>query len=223
MEALAKIRISGEARQVLDVVFRKTYGFQKKEDAISISQFCIATGLHRNSVCKAVAKLIEMNLITKKGYSIANIYRFNKDFDTWRAIPKKVTTPPKSDYPIPKKVNKRTPKSDPQKIKDTITKDIAEPSSAEIPLVIDAFKEVNPSYRLLFARPPQRKACERMLKTYGLENLLSRIAFLPKTNSTQYAPTITTPIALENKMGDLEAFVKKSKNKADIISERYVL
>lgn len=30
MEALAKIRIPGEARQVLDVIFRQTYGWNKK-------------------------------------------------------------------------------------------------------------------------------------------------------------------------------------------------
>ena len=39
MDALAHIRIPGEARQVLDVILRKTYGWKKKEDEISLSQF----------------------------------------------------------------------------------------------------------------------------------------------------------------------------------------
>ena len=39
MEALCRHRIPGEDRQVLDVIFRKTYGFNKIEDYISLSQF----------------------------------------------------------------------------------------------------------------------------------------------------------------------------------------
>jgi len=35
MDALAKIRIPGQARQVLDFILRKTYGWNKKTDMIS--------------------------------------------------------------------------------------------------------------------------------------------------------------------------------------------
>jgi len=97
MEALARIRINGEARQVLDVIFRKTYGFNKKKDKIALSQFSLATGLKRPTICKAINKLKTMNLIiiTQKDNSDANIFIFNKDFDTWEALPKKVTLPKK--------------------------------------------------------------------------------------------------------------------------------
>ena len=39
LEAIAAIRIPGEAMQVLLVIIRKTYGYCKKKDAISISLF----------------------------------------------------------------------------------------------------------------------------------------------------------------------------------------
>ncbi len=91
MEALAHIRISGEAWQVLGVIIRKTYGFNKKEDKIALSQFCLATGLKKNTVCRGLHKLFSMNLITKKENGIANIYALNKDFDTWKPLPKKRT------------------------------------------------------------------------------------------------------------------------------------
>ena len=32
LESLARIRINGEARQVLDVIIRKTYGYGKKTE-----------------------------------------------------------------------------------------------------------------------------------------------------------------------------------------------
>lgn len=92
-EALCRIRVNGEARQVLDVVFRKTYGFNKKEDRIALSQFVDITGLKKQTVCKALNKLKYMNLIvvTQKGNAEDNIFNINKDYTTWKPLPKKVT------------------------------------------------------------------------------------------------------------------------------------
>ena len=84
--------------------------------------------------------------------------------------------------------------------------------SADVPKVIDLFKEVNPSYQRLFGMPPQRAAAERLLKTHGLERLTSMIAFLPKSNATKYAPTITTPAQFEQKLGELIAWSQKQKD-----------
>ncbi|MCK6470063.1 MAG: replication protein [Candidatus Brocadia sinica] len=92
LEALARIRIPGEARQVLDVIFRKTYGFSKKEDAISLSQFCLATGILKPNVCASLKQLREMNLIIQKDNGIANIYSINKDYTSWKPLSKKITT-----------------------------------------------------------------------------------------------------------------------------------
>lgn len=130
LDALCRIRISGEARQVLDVIIRKTYGFNKKEDRIALSQLCLGTGLKKQTICKAIAKLVEMNLLTKKGNDSGNSYRFNKDFDTWKPLPKKVTLPKKVKG-ITNKGNNRNPKSDIQKTipKETITKEIADESA----------------------------------------------------------------------------------------------
>ena len=45
MEALCRFRIPGVERQVLDAIIRKTYGWHKKKDAISLSQFVEMTGV----------------------------------------------------------------------------------------------------------------------------------------------------------------------------------
>jgi phage replication O-like protein O len=103
MEALARTRIPGEARQILDYILRKTYGWHKKEDLISLSQFCEGTGLNKTHICQGLNTLVAMNLITKKGKGgftekgkgTIYVYGFNKDFDSWRPLPKKVTLPKK--------------------------------------------------------------------------------------------------------------------------------
>ena len=64
--ALARTRIPGQAMQVLFFILRKTYGWDKKEDRISLSQFQEGTGLTKVAVCKSLKKLVDMNIITKK-------------------------------------------------------------------------------------------------------------------------------------------------------------
>ena len=85
MDAIIRIRIPGEARQCLDFIIRKTYGWHKKSDAISLSQFVSATGLSKAHICRMLNKLVMMNLITKKGKTITQlgnehgeVYEFNK-------------------------------------------------------------------------------------------------------------------------------------------------
>lgn len=119
-QAFAQVRIPGEAMQVLWVIFGKTYGFNKKSDHVSLSQFVDETKLSKTHVCIAIRKLVTMNIIvTEKGNNITK-YAINKDFDEWKPLPKKVT--------LPKKVIIVTEKGNqgvPIKVhtKDTSTKD----------------------------------------------------------------------------------------------------
>lgn len=137
LDALARIRIPGEAMQIFWVVLRKTYGFQKKEDAIALSQFCLATGITKPNVCAALKKLKEMNLITQKDNAVANVYSINKDYTTWKPLPKKITLPKKIMI-VTQKDNEPLPKKLPTKdniTKDNITKDnIYSPESKEYEL-----------------------------------------------------------------------------------------
>ncbi len=54
------------------------------------------TGLPRKTVCKVLKKLsLKMVIaITQNGDMSINSYRFNKDFDIWKPLPKKVTLSP---------------------------------------------------------------------------------------------------------------------------------
>lgn len=119
MEALTRTRIAGEARQVFDCILRKTYGYHKTEDAISLSQFCLATNLKKPNVVRSISKLIAVNLIIKKDNDKENLYSINKNFDTWKPLSKKITLSKRLKTVI-KKDNETVIKKDTYKIyKDT--------------------------------------------------------------------------------------------------------
>jgi hypothetical protein len=77
--------------------------------------------------------------------------------------------------------------------------------------VIDAFKDVNPSYQKWYPNKTQRTSASNLISTHGLERVLQVIAFLPTSNTMPYVPTITTPNQLEDKWAALEAALTKKK------------
>jgi hypothetical protein len=97
--------------------------------------------------------------------------------------------------------------------KDKLNKDLATIVAEDLNLnpLIDLFKSVNPSYQKFFANTTQRNAIERLLKSQGREKLEQIIAVLPKTNAMPYFPAITTPLQLEDKLGQLNALIQKKR------------
>lgn len=89
LEQLAKVKICGESMQIFFVVLRKTYGYNKKEDIISFSQFSNHTNIDRSNCFRAIKRLEEMNLITVKRNSNSSTYSIQKDYDLWKTNPKK--------------------------------------------------------------------------------------------------------------------------------------
>ena len=78
--------------------------------------------------------------------------------------------------------------------------------------IIDSFKEVNPMYKTLFPRTPQREAAWRLLEQFGFEVTIGMVDYLKISNAAKYAPTITTPVQLEGKLGELKAWADKQRN-----------
>lgn len=76
--------------------------------------------------------------------------------------------------------------------------------------IIESFKDVNPSYKTLFSRSPQREAAARLIVQFGAQ-LPGMISYLKHSNSVKYAPTITTPVQLESKLGELKAWADKQR------------
>ena len=77
---------------------------------------------------------------------------------------------------------------------------------------IDLFAPINPSYQRLFANTNQRKAIERLLNQFGMEQLKKIIEYTAAVQGKMYAPVITTPLELEQKVGKLMSYAQRQKN-----------
>ena len=96
LELLARQTLSGREFRCLMFLFRKTYGYHKKEDRISLSQWEQGTGIPRTRVGAVLAELAEKKIITKtdNGANRPATWSFNKYFETWQTDE---TVTPKGD------------------------------------------------------------------------------------------------------------------------------
>lgn len=115
LEAFSMVRISGEENQLFWFIIRKTYGFKKKDDAISLSQFSLGTGINKPNVCRALSKLITKNMIIKNDNGLITKYRIQKDYTSWKPLSKKIIKAviKKDNLPLSKKIH----------TKETLTKE----------------------------------------------------------------------------------------------------
>lgn len=93
LEALARIRIPGQAQQLLNVIIRKTYGYGKKKDRISMSQFKLSTGMGKSAISRAMRKLSTMNIVIFKDNGNGVTYIINKHYQEWKPLSLKITNP----------------------------------------------------------------------------------------------------------------------------------
>lgn len=84
VEALAKFNLSAYESRVLWALIRKTYGWHKKKDRISRSQFAALTNLDGRNISRTLTKLIARNIITREIVSSQVIcYALQKDYTLW--------------------------------------------------------------------------------------------------------------------------------------------
>ena len=218
-----------ELRVVL-VVTRATLGWEadtvtgmrKQEDWLTRGQIAQKTGRGNRSISRAIQACVERGWIEARAkdgglldtpekreqhggqkiyYRLGNIF-----MDKLEPLPKVQGTLAKSArIPLPK-----VPPTKETDTKETPKRE-EDAGASFIPTVINAFQEVNPSYRTLFGRPAQREAARRLVETHGLERVLRVVAFLLRSNGIPFLPTITTPFQLEEKWAALEAGVQKKR------------
>jgi phage replication O-like protein O len=91
-ETLARTQLSGYESRVLWFLWRKTYGWSKKTDLISLSQWVDGTWLDKKSVIRTLKRLRARHMIQRYGDEIITnstyTYEFNKHFGEWRAVAK---------------------------------------------------------------------------------------------------------------------------------------
>lgn len=89
LDAFLRLRLTSYQTSIFFSIVRKTYGFNKREDQISLSQFEELTGIARRNVYRTVQELQSMNLITiRKESHMRVFYGVQKDHDKWLTVVK---------------------------------------------------------------------------------------------------------------------------------------
>lgn len=83
MDKLSQLYLAPNEWRILMFVLRKTWGWNKKEDKISLSQFQEGTNISRPNVVDAIKSLVAKGIlvVNKKGF--INVYSFNKFYTKW--------------------------------------------------------------------------------------------------------------------------------------------
>jgi len=89
--SLVKARLSSSEYQVVLLVLRKTYGFNKQKDWISLTQFenyCLKT---RSTICQTINLLVKKNILVKNAYKgIKASYHLNLNITEWQSLVRKI-------------------------------------------------------------------------------------------------------------------------------------
>lgn len=86
MGALYRAKFNGQEFQVLLFLLRKTYGWNKKEDQISLGQWTEATGILKPNVSTILTGLERKHVVYRKlGTGQMHVYGFNKYIEQWDA------------------------------------------------------------------------------------------------------------------------------------------
>jgi len=119
IEALFKINLSPYENRFIWFILRKTYGWKKKTDWISLSQFAKEMGLDRRNIHRTIKKLSSKQMIVVyRDYKNHIGYGFQKNYEKWKVSSKKTTCRKSVIYTDDRVSSIETP------TKKTITKEI---------------------------------------------------------------------------------------------------
>ncbi len=168
------------------------------------------TGLKHANAVRATERLVSKRILLKgKG-----VLTFNKNYEQW-AVSKRIPSIQTDTPPVSKRIQKAVSKRIPNKdiYKNTPEKDIATTVAGnDVNKVLEAFQmKLNPTIN--YGNKMQRRAAQDLLDLMGSEKLLRTIDYAAAIRSDQFAPTITTPYQLKEKLAQLTAYYQKSTNK----------
>ncbi len=147
LEELARINLAPYESRILWFIIRKTYGWHKKSDLISLSQIVAGTGISKGHASTSLKHLVTRNLVTRKGNKQLG---FQKDHKKWiKKLRKKVTK-----ERLPEQVTgvtsrgtpsatKKLPAEEPQNIhKETIQKKPLRDANKSASQIREVFREL---------------------------------------------------------------------------------
>lgn len=208
-EVLCDKRITAKAKGLYAYLYSKPQGWDFAVERIS---FEMADGI--KAVNSGLQELESFGLLTREKQSDGRVIY------TVHFPPKEPNVQNGHKGEKPNVQNGRMPKRQIAEMdiisnKDSIIiKNINNKDIAMVPLVIDLFCEINPACKNMYGNNTQRKACQDLLDTYGFEEVKNCIQnVLPKTNTMEFVPVITTPVQLRDKWATLKSTLSKKRSK----------
>lgn len=119
LEALYSSSLNGTEINIILMVIRKTYGFNKKEDWISYSTFVKTLGITRPNVWKSIESLVTKKQLVRRKESGRTFYSLNEAYNDWLVTKTKLVT--KTQQSSYENVTSLVTKTKPTK--ESITKD----------------------------------------------------------------------------------------------------
>lgn len=83
LEKVAKTKLNGTQFRILMIVWRSTYGWQKKEHELSLSYLQLATGINKRQIQRELNTMIELKILTEvkpPSFNTSRIIAFNKNY-----------------------------------------------------------------------------------------------------------------------------------------------
>ena len=186
--ALVKAELSGSEYQIVLYVMRKTWGFKKPEDWISLSQFERITNKSRARVCESIKALVKKNILVKNTLlGKTTKLSINKNFDEWNKVVKKSGLVKKTRL-VTSKENKTQLVKNTGHTKDIYTKESMENKSSptqdkqlnkDVTAIIDyystCYEGVFGSKPVITAWARYKKVAKPVVKQLGIEELKKRM------------------------------------------------
>lgn len=138
LDVVLRTTLPGRHVRVWLFVLRKTYGYGKKKDRISLSQFTKATYLSRSAVCQIINDLVLWKTLVR----LNGVYAINKNYEQW-VVPSRTHSPVEVNRVVLSRGH----------TKETITKEIDTFASQSVkllklnrkPMAFRAYDESNPT------------------------------------------------------------------------------
>ena len=90
LEAIIRAPLSKRELMIVLAVVRKTYGYGKKTDDISLSQLAQMTGVDRSNVSRAINDLAAAGVLSKRQGRYGQVLGLDKNYQKW-AVAKSAT------------------------------------------------------------------------------------------------------------------------------------
>lgn len=223
LDAIVRVGLSGDEGKAFWFIVRKTYGFQKTTDSISLTQFCLATGMNKQNVCRALSNLIKKKMVIKSDKDRITKYRIQKDYTIWTPLSKLITLS-NLIKPFIESDNEIVIKSETYKrnknTKETITKEKS--MSSEIEMILLQWNDfavnhdLSPIRSIVKSSTRGRQLLARMREPFfdfsELLKLMEKQTFLMGENKDGWTATFDWIIKQSNYMKVIEGAYLSNKN-----------